>query len=118
MGVRTMYRNPKKPPAGVTARWESKYPHTTRTLVIEHPAGQPPKALLEGLASVQFKQWFANIPPLDGVQQVYLDRRGNGLFGGWALSEAAAFMADARTWLRAYGITRVPYKRRSAQELI
>lgn len=103
----------------VALAFESKAPHTTPWLVIEHPVDEAPTALLETLEAIGWKSdGLPGVPPLDGIEETKLRKVGTDLFGGWNESEKRANMTQVRTTLRKHGFTRVPWTKLSWHDLI
>lgn len=105
----------------VTVAFESKAPHTTPWLSIEHPVGEEPEELLAKLAELGWKPsvrlQFA--PPIEGRQERIVEPPpGTGLFTTWTDEEAKKHMPAVRRLLRRYGFDRVPWNRLELADLI
>jgi hypothetical protein len=100
--------------------FESKAPHTTPWLLVEHAEGDPPYQLFAALAQLGWTEnEKADLPPFDGIQEVYLEApKGSALFGGWEEAEARKHMPAVRRLLRKHGFDRVPWNRLELADLI
>ena len=107
--------------SGVTLAFESKAPHRTPWLSVEHPVNDVPSGLFDALDELGWKEdeRMMRVPPLDGIQEVQIiPPRGTGLFGEWTDGEARHFMPEVRRLLRKQGFDRVPWNRLTLAELL
>ena len=73
------------------------------------PVEVPPTSLTAALAEIGFVEDGLRMPPpLNGVEKIWLHKRGTALFGAWTAEEKKANMAAARKVLRRFGFERVP----------
>lgn len=108
--------------SGVTVAFESKAPHTTPWLSIEHPVGDPPEELFANLCELGWKRsmqiGFLPQGVEDMVEQIMESPEGTGLFKAWTPEEARKHMPAARRLLRRHGFDRVPWNRLELADLI
>jgi hypothetical protein len=104
---------------GTTVCFTSKAPHTTLGIEIHFPEGVRPEALFTDLAAIGFvEDGLRMAPPLDGIEEAWLSKRGSGLFAGWTPEEKKAFTKEARAVLRRHGFNGVPHNKLSWQDLL
>lgn len=105
---------------GVSVAFNSKAPHTTPWLSIEHPVDAVPEDLFSALAQIGWAEdGLRGAPPLDGMQEIILVApKGSSLFGGWTDEERRRNMPIVREVLRKFGITGVPWYRLSLEDLL
>jgi hypothetical protein len=102
-----------------TALFGSKHPHHTNWLELAYPEDHPPTELIEALRAVGWQHdGFPDPPPLNGIMNTTIGRRGTSLFGGWQPEERKQFMREARAVLRRFGFTGVSIHKYTFQELI
>lgn len=103
--------------AEISACFVSKMPHTTLGIRLEYPVENEPKELLEELAKVGFTKDalgsfpIVPLPPLNGIQEIELYRKGSDLFGGWTKEEARLFKSEAQAVLTKFGFPKLPHRR-------
>jgi hypothetical protein len=100
--------------------FESKAPHTTPWLSIEHDVDNEPAEMLAELAELGWKEdGMPRAPALGGRKEIVLNApEGNALFGGWTMREAKANMPPVRRLLRRYGYDSVPWNRLELADLL
>jgi hypothetical protein len=82
----------------------------THTIQIAHLVGSRPEKLIEMLAVAGFAENLMQRMPaaVNGIELVWLFKRGGGLFGDWTAAEKRANMKAARAILARFGFARVP----------
>ena len=107
---------------GVTLAFESKAPHTTPWLSVEHPRDESPEELIGQLAEIGWRPSIALAfsPPTDDghVEQCVEPPDGSGPSGSWTQEEAKKYMPEVRRLLRRHGFDRVPWNRLDLTDLI
>lgn len=93
----------------------------TAWIVVAHDESETP----EIIAALRDAGWQTaadrgrrDVPPLDGIAETTLSRRGTDLFGGWTADEHERFLAEAREIMAAHGFIDVPLNRLPWQEFI
>lgn len=103
--------------ADVAAYFVSKMPHTTLGIRLQFPVEDEPKELLEELSKIGFTQdcggsfKIAPLPPLNGIQELELYRKGTDIFGGWTKTEARLFKSEAQAVFTKFGFPKLPHRR-------
>jgi hypothetical protein len=105
-----------------TARFECKETDPeTLWIVIEHDATETPQ-LVEDLRDAGWQtpedRGMRSLPPLGGVAETHLTRKGSELFCGWSAAERKSFVSEARAIMRRHGFTGVPVNKRPWQDFL
>jgi len=100
-------------------RFESKDKGTNWLSIVHEEEDEATKAIVaDFLASGWELPRFRGAPPLEGVTETTLSKKGTDLFGGWSDAERKANMKEARAILRRHGITGVDLHQLTWQECI
>jgi len=100
-------------------RFESKGKGTNWLSIVHEEDDEATQALVNDFLAAGWEPpRFRGAPPLDGVTETALCKKGSGLFGGWTDSERKANMKEARAILRRHSITNVKLHRLTWQECI
>jgi hypothetical protein len=89
-------------------RFESKSPHTTNWLRIDHPEGLSLQPLEGDINAIGWVRSPIAPSPLNGVETVSFNRGGGGPFGGWTDHERPKIMLQIRRVLAKHGFTAIP----------
>lgn len=107
--------------APITISFNSKEPHTTPWLSIEHDVDdEDVTELVDELGELGWKEdGMLRAPAFGGRKETVLNApEGNALFGGWTSREAKANMPPVRRLLRRHGFDRVPWNRLTLVDLL
>jgi len=99
--------------------FESKDKGTNWLSIVHEEENEATKAIVADFLAAGWElPRFACAPPLDGVVETTLGKKGAGLFGGWTDVERKANMKEARAILRRHGITGVKLYQLTLQDLL
>lgn len=107
--------------APITIAFQSKEPHTTPWLSIEHDVDdEDVTELVAELGELGWKEdGMLRAPAIGGRKETVLDApEGEALFGGWTPAEAKKHMPPVRRLLRRHGFDRVPWNRLTLVDLL
>lgn len=96
----------------------SKHPHRSRNLVIMHNKNEDATPIVEAMKAIGWEVVKNSLPPIRGIQEICLSRKGSDIFNSWTTAEHKAFIKEAEKALKTVGHKNVPYRKLTIQDCI